>query len=369
MHKHIAIIIMASLLTCGIDAYAQKVDALTQMPKSQQTTQPQQAQKAPRAPQSAQAQRVPRTQQAAPMPNSPMPNAAMPNAPMQQQSQRQAAGEGKQMSPAEQYLKETATAKYKTTRKDSRIRHKATRKAVHSLKKKNYSEAVSGFRQALKADSSYAKAQYNVAIAHSGLQQYDTALSYYQRVCENPNATKEQRSNSHYNAGNIHLRKALAVRDTGGYDAMSLKNAIAEYKSSLRLNPTNADAQHNLSLAKKLLRPESQDGQGGGGQNQQNQEQNQDQQNQGQQNQNQDKNQQNQNQDQQNKDQQNQNQQNQQGQQGKQDRQKQEQSRREAEQMLNAMKNNEQQTMRAVRMKEAEKERRQGQPARIEKDW
>lgn len=37
--------------------------------------------------------------------------------------------------------------------------------------------------------------------------------------------------------------------------------------------------------------------------------------------------------------------------------------------MLNAMKNNEQKTMQSVRMKEMAKEKRKGNPARIEKDW
>lgn len=37
--------------------------------------------------------------------------------------------------------------------------------------------------------------------------------------------------------------------------------------------------------------------------------------------------------------------------------------------MLNAMKNNEQQTMRAVRLKEINKDRKQANPNRIEKDW
>lgn len=319
MHKHIATIIFASLLCSVFDA------------SSQQIPQPQ--------------QQIPQPQQ-------------------QPSNDRQA------LPPSAQYLKETTTIPYETTRKTSRLRHKTIRKAIRALKKNNYSESVTGFRNVLKADSLYAKAQYDAAIAHAGLQQYDTALNYYQRVTENPSATLEQRSNSHYNAGNIHLRKALAVRDTGGYDPQSLQSAISEYKSALRLNPSNKDAQHNLSLAKQLLRPQSQDGSGGGGgQNQQNQNQEQQQNQDQQQNQNKDQQKQNQqNQDKQNQNSQNQDQQ-QQNQQNKQDRQKQEQSRREAEQMLNAMKNNEQQTMRAVRMKEAEKERRQGRPVRIEKDW
>ena len=246
-----------------------------------------------------------------------------------------------------QYRKEKSTIPYDVRHKIAKQRRTATRSGNKSLKKDRFSDAVTNYRNALKADSNYSKAQYNAAVAHAKLQQNDTALSYYQRVCDNTGSTAEQREKAHYNAGNIHLRQAIAARDTGGYDGQNLRAAIEQYKSALRLNSKNREAQHNLSLAKQLLRPEQQQGGGGGGdQNQQNQQQQQQQQNQ----------------------QQNQDQQQQQSQ-GQQDKKQQEQHSREAERMLNAMKNNEQQTMKSVRLKEAEKERRQGNPARIEKDW
>ena len=235
----------------------------------------------------------------------------------------------------------------KVKNKVAKARRVATRQGNKELKKEKFSQAVSAYRNAMAADSNYAKAQFNRAVAHGKLHQNDTALNYYDRVCKNSSATIVQRVKAHYNAGNIHLRQALAARDTGGYDATSLKKAIEEYKAALRLDSKNNDAKHNLSLAKQLLRPEQQSGGGGGGGGQ-NQQQNQDQQQQQQQ--------------------QNQQQQQQQQQQQK-DQKQQEQSRREAEQMLNAMKNNEQQTMKAVRMKEANKEKTQGNPNRIEKDW
>lgn len=279
-----------------------------------------------------------------------------------------------QATPLSIYQSEKQTMPYKVSRKVAKQRRTATREGVRDLKKSNNSTAVQHFRAALKADSNYAKAQYNLAIAHGKLQQNDSALRRYEQVCKNSSSTPELRVKAHYNAGNIHLRQALSARDTGGYDGQSLKAAIAQYQAALRLDSHNGDAQHNLSLARQLLRPEQQQ-QGGGGQsqqNQQNQQQNQDQQ-QNQQQQNQQNQQQNQQQDQQQQQQQNQQNQQQNQEQKQQDKQQdkkqQEQKRREAEQMLNAMKNNEQQTMKAIRMKEADKERRQGRPAKIEKDW
>ncbi len=259
------------------------------------------------------------------------------------------------------------------SRKDKRTRHVELRNGNKNLKKRNYSSAINNYRKSLQADNSNAKAQYNTGIAHWKLKQADSALAQYAKVCENSNATDEQLEKAHYNAGNIHLHNALQARDKGQYDSKSLQAAIEEYKAALRLNSNNRNAQHNLSIAKQLLRPQEQNSnsqQNQQNQNQQNQDQqdkqNQDQQNQDKQNQQNQNNQDQKNQDQQNKDQQNQDKQNQKGDNKDQ---KSEQHRREAEQMLNAMKNNEQKTMQSVRMKEMAKEKRKGNPARIEKDW
>ncbi|MBR3959010.1 MAG: tetratricopeptide repeat protein [Bacteroidales bacterium] len=259
------------------------------------------------------------------------------------------------------------------SRKDKRTRHVELRNGNKNLKKGNYSSAINNYRKSLQADNSNAKAQYNTGIAHWKLKQADSALAQYAKVCENSNATDEQLEKAHYNAGNIHLHNALQARDKGQYDSKSLQAAIEEYKAALRLNSNNRNAQHNLSIAKQLLRPQEQNSnsqQNQQNQNQQNQDQqdkqNQDQQNQDKQNQQNQNNQNQKNQDQQNKDQQNQDKQNQKGDNKDQ---KSEQHRREAEQMLNAMKNNEQKTMQSVRMKEMAKEKRKGNPARIEKDW
>ena len=252
-----------------------------------------------------------------------------------------------------------------------KTRRVATRSGNKALEKGNVSQAVTSYRKALRADSTYSKAQYNAGVAHGKLQQYDTAVAYYQKVINNGKASDDMKSRALDNAGNIYLRQALAARDQGQYDAKSLQAAVESYKASLKLDSKNNDAKHNLSLAMQLLRQQQQNG-GGQNQDQQNQQNQQSQQNQDQQNQ--------QNQDQQNQQNQNKQDLNQQGNdkkdqqqnqngQKKQDDRQQEQRRREAEQMLNAMKNNEQQTMKAVKMREAQKERRQGTPVKIEKDW
>ncbi len=313
-------------------------------------------------------------------------------------AQEQENSNAKEKTPAQKYQFENKTVPNKTSHKVAKKRRVATRTGNKELDNGNYGKALEQYAQALKADSNYSKAQYNMAYTlrkaarqrnagdSTSLQQNAQALALYNKVCENPYATPEERAKAHYNMGNIHLNKALEAREQGGYDPQSLQSAIEQYKSALKIDSKDRNAKYNLSLAQKLVRPQQQNqnqNQNKNQQNQQNQDQkdqqnqqNKDQQNKDQQNQ--------QNKDQKNKDQQNKDQQNQQnkdqqdkqqkdkqnGGQGdqKQDKQKQAQ-RREAEQMLNAMKNNEQQTMRALRMKAAKKDKQKGTPSRIEKDW
>ena len=261
-----------------------------------------------------------------------------------------------QPTPANAYQAERITIPYKVARRIAKQRRVANRRGNRELKNSNIGNAVNLYRQSITADSNYYKALFNLAYAHGRLGQNDTAIALYSRVIKNSSTPANVRSDAHYNTGNIYLRKAVAARDTGGYDGESLKAAIEQYKAALRLNCNNTHAQHNLSLAKQLLRPDNPNNQN---QNQQNQ-----------QNQNQDnKDQQQQNQNQQNNNQQQNQQQRQQEQNPQQQRQQNPQQQREAEQMLNAMRNNEQQTMRRIQQARARKEQRNHNNVRIERDW
>ena len=129
-------------------------------------------------------------------------------------------------STLSQYQREKITVPYKVKHNVAKNRRVATRKGNKELKKEHYSKAIANYQKAIMADSNYTKAQYNRAFSHSKLHQNDTALNYYNLVCKNNSATPELRAKAHYNAGNIHLKQALATRDTGGYDGKSLQKAI-----------------------------------------------------------------------------------------------------------------------------------------------
>lgn len=213
------------------------------------------------------------------------------------------------------------------------------RKAGRDYDKQRYEQAETKYRRALQIDSTDSRGQYNLGNTLYRQEKYAEAASHYQQSLADPSLKKSQRAHVLHNQGNSYLKSAQQDEQMQG-----LQQAVNCYQEALKLDPKNEDTRYNLAYARRLLMQQQQQQQQQGGQNQQ-QNQQQDQQNQqNQQNQNQqnqDNQQQNQQQ-QQNKGGQDQNQErNKQPQPNQQDRQKQ-----DAERLLEAVKNNERQTLR-----------------------
>lgn len=273
-----------------------------------------------------------------------------------------------------------------TPRSAKQQRRSHTRSGNHNYNKGRYEDAESHYRLALKADSNYYKAQYNLGDAMYRQHNYPDAIRHYSQSLNDPRLQGKQKSHAYYNLGNSHLQAGLqqrknaasqgaansAQQDDGGM--AHFQEAVKNYQEALKLNAKDQNAKYNLSYAQKMLAQSQQQNNGKGqqnkqngqGQNQQNQ-QGQGQNQQGQQGQQGQQKQQ--GQDQQKQDQQKQ-QQGKQGQQGqdqqkkKQEQMQKEQRKREAEQLLGAVKNNEKNTMQEqIRAKESKVD------SRIEKDW
>ena len=200
-----------------------------------------------------------------------------------------------------------------------------------------YQEAELFYRKALEDPQNFKdEALFNLGNALYRQDNFDAAGGSWAMAADLA-VEKNQKSQAFYNLGNSLMSK------------QEFEKAIQAYKESLRKNPANEDARYNLEYAKKMLKQ----------QEQQNQEQqNQEQQNQEQQNQEQ------QNQEQQNQEQQNQEQQNQEQQNQEQQNQEQQISREDAERMLEALKQNEKETMEKLNEKKVKATR-----VKIEKDW
>lgn len=248
-----------------------------------------------------------------------------------------------------------------TTAAQSRPVLKETRHGNRAYKAKKYDQAEISYRRALQHDSNAYRAQHNLGNTLYRQKKYAEAAQHYEQALRQPDLDSRTRSRILHNQGNSLLQEGLQ-KDSRAEGLQQFQQAVSAYQESLKLDPKNNDTRYNLSYAKKMLQQAQQQQQ----QQQQNKEQNKDQ-NKDQQKQNNQDNQQNKDQNQQN---QKQKQQNQDQQQQKQDRQQQQQQRQQqqkkqdAERLLEAVKNNEKNTM-----KENAKKVETASPRRIEKDW
>ncbi|MBR5092029.1 MAG: tetratricopeptide repeat protein [Bacteroidales bacterium] len=210
------------------------------------------------------------------------------------------------------------------------------REGNRAYNKQRYDDAEVAYRRALERDSTDFRGQYNLANALYRQQKYTEAASHYQQALGSQSITKKQRAQTLHNQGNSYLKAAQQSEQMEG-----LQQAVNSYQEALKLDPKNEDTRYNLAYARRLMHQQ---------QNQQQNQQNQNQQNQQQQQQNQQQQQQDQQQDQQQPQQQ--------------QNQPQNRKREDAERMLEAVKNNERQTLR--------EKNRTDQPVRVrktDKDW
>lgn len=232
------------------------------------------------------------------------------------------------------------------------------------FKDKQYSEAETYFRKALSIDSTYEKAQYNLANStykQNKETQYGNAIMYYNKaLAKDSIADTNFVANVLYNRGNANFK--LALMDSASKSEKyndGLKKAVEDYKKSLKLNMKDSSARYNLALAMHLLKQNKNN-------NQNKNKQKQDQQNQ-QQQQKQNQKDKKDNKDNQKNNQQNQNQQNKdkndKGNKG-QDQLK-SQKQQDNNRMLEALKNNEKNTLERLR-KEKDNNAKQNRNA---KDW
>lgn len=250
-----------------------------------------------------------------------------------------------------------------TANAQSKEAKSAVRKANKLYEKEHYDDAATQYHKGLQADSTYYKLHYNLGNSLYRQKNYSEAATHFEAALQNPTMTDSEKSKAWQNLGNCHLKAGLDNRENGMEE---FQKAVNSYKQSLKADPKNEDARYNLSYAKKLLAQaqQQQQNQQNQQQNQQNQ-QNQDQNKQNQDNKNQDK-QNDQNKDKnhnQNKDQNKDNNQN--GEQkDRQDQNEKEMKKQDAERLLDAVRNNEKNTLKGKK-----KEATAVRGVKIEKDW
>lgn len=212
-----------------------------------------------------------------------------------------------------------------------------TRNGNKQFNKGNYADAEASYKKALDIKNNMPEATFNLGDAVYQQKRYQEAVKHFQLSAQTATDTKIK-AKAYHNLGNAHMEQAQWAE------------AAKAYKSALKLNPNDADTKYNLAYANEKLR-QKQDGDGGKSdkneKQQDKQEQKQDQQqNKGQQDKEQQKSQQDQQQNQQ------------------QGGPKPKLSKEEAEQLLNAINNEEQKTNQKVQQKQVK-----AVNVKILKDW
>ncbi len=216
--------------------------------------------------------------------------------------------------------------------------NKLIRKGNHYYDDQNYKEAEIEYRKSLDKNEHSILGRFNLGTSLYKQKNHQEAILSFDSVLKTYPGNKIQ-SQSYYNLGNSLLKFSM---DSAGARSDALQGSIEAYKQSLRLNPDDSAAKYNLAYAQRLL-----------------QQQQQQQQNKGQDQKNQDQEQQDQQQ-QQNEQKAQQDQQEQQQQQA----QSREISKQDAERMLEALKNDEKNTLEKLKKQQVRSQR-----VTIEKDW
>lgn len=203
-----------------------------------------------------------------------------------------------------------------------------TRQGNRNYKNGDFNAASDLYKKSL--DKKYNdKAQFNLGDAYYQQKKYEEAASSFKSVTDR-NVSQQMEADAYYNLGN-------SMMEQQKYD-----EAFNAYKNCIKLNPDDEDARYNLEYARlKLIQQQNQ-----------NQDQNQDQNQNQNQNQDQDQNQ-------------NQKQQEQEQEQQQQQQQEQQMSKEDAERMLQALEEQEKNTM--DKMNEAKAAKMQKR--KIQKDW
>lgn len=133
------------------------------------------------------------------------------------------------------------------------------REGNKDFEEKQYAKAEDNFRKSLNIDSTYKKAQFNLANStykQNKEDQYNQSLLYYEKALAQDTIMDTLfTANTLYNRGNTNFKLALLDSlEKGEKYNEGLKKAIEDYKKNLKLNPKDSSAKYNLSLAMRLLK-------------------------------------------------------------------------------------------------------------------
>jgi len=110
----------------------------------------------------------------------------------------------------------------------------------------SYNEAEIQYRKSLKEDQDYFNASFNLADAVYKQERYKEASALFDALKDNA-PTDEDLAKVYHNLGNSLVKEG------------ELDDAIAAYKSALRINPNDNETRHNLALSKQQQKEQEQE--------------------------------------------------------------------------------------------------------------
>ena len=105
----------------------------------------------------------------------------------------------------------------------------------------DFEQSATNFDRALERNPQSFAAAFNLGNALYREERFDEAAQVFGSLAHESGEMPERIAESHYNAGNALVGQQL------------LREALEEYKNSLRANPDDMDAKFNLAYVKKLL--------------------------------------------------------------------------------------------------------------------
>lgn len=122
---------------------------------------------------------------------------------------------------------------------NAQVANKEIRKGNKEYSKKAYNDAEIDYRKALDKKPDLEIATYNLADALYKEGQFEPSITKFESLTKTK-ANSSQLSKYYYNLGNSYFK------------TQKMEDAINAYKQSLRLNPKDQDAKHNLFLAQHM---------------------------------------------------------------------------------------------------------------------
>ncbi|MGE0560503.1 MAG: tetratricopeptide repeat protein [Flavobacteriales bacterium] len=117
---------------------------------------------------------------------------------------------------------------------------KYVRKGNNLYEKEDFVGAEENYLKALEKNNQSAKAEFNLGDAYYKQKKFAEAAQQFQKIAEK-STDKEIKANAYHNLGNSLLQ------------AEKYQESVNAYKQSLKINPADNETRYNLAYAKKML--------------------------------------------------------------------------------------------------------------------